>query len=624
MALPGLTNTVLDGQLGLVSAAADKPLVIGPTELGAPNTLYTFAKPKGTGGVLDTVGRRQAPECAGHILAVAGGSLDILSVAASVAGVIGSVTQFGGGPAVTVTVTPQNAGQAWQIDDPGGTPVYVDETADFASSATGDVNPWPATEAIGDQFAIGSRGPFNSLTITVATAGTVGTLTWKYWNGTAWAALSGVTDATTGFTVLGTNTVTWTMPTDWKPRALNGSASLFYVVAEVATTYTIDPILTSGTVNNQGPNDFYDVTVTVKAGGVLGTGTFDFTLDGKKTTSETRTIPAGGIFDVPNTGLRLTFAGGTYVVGTTYAFTTRPRTFNATDLSNAITALLLLNGRWKYVVFAGESADATTGAVLAAAINGHMTSLANDLKYDRAVVDTGRDTSANVITQYTTVSDRRLALFYERTRIPSALAFEGWGSPMLPGIYSAAARIAQVKRSTSPAWVGFGALVGVSEIGFNEGETGETLHQHKINTFRTLPGQSGFFLTNGKLKSPSGSDFKYIQWGMIVDLVCNVITDALTPFINGSRRILTDGTGRIDPRDAARINKKVNGALKTALLDPKNDEGYEGLVSAVAYAVDESVNLLTSGILQGDVRIVPLAQTEQVATNIGLALEIAA
>lgn len=619
MSLPEAKQNVIDGQLGLVSAGADKPLVIGPTELGAPNTLYTFAKPK---SVLDTIGRRQASECSAKILGVAGGSCDVLSVAASVAGVISSVTQFGGGPAVTVTVTPQNAGQAWQIDDPAGTPVYVDETADFASAATGDVDPWPTSEAAGDQFAIGFRGPFNSLTLTLGTNGVGGTLAWKYWNGTAWTAVSGLVDGTTGFTASGT--VTFTMPTNWKPRTLNGSASLFYLVAEVATLYAPNPILTSGTINAQGPNDFYDATVTVKAGGVLGTGTFAFTLDGGKTTSETRTIPAGGIYDVPNTGLRLTFAAGTYVVGTTYAFTTKPRTYNTTDLTAAINALVLLTPRWKFVVFAGMSADAATAATLTAAISGHLTTLANGFKYLRAVVDVGDDTTANVITQNVAIADRRLCLVYGKTRMASSLDFEGWGTPMLPGIYAAAARLAQVKRSTSPAWAGFGALTGVTEVSFDEYANGEVLHNQKINTFRSYVGTTGFFMVNGLLRSPTGSDFKYVQWGLIVDLVCDTIRDALLPYVNGSRRILTDGTGRIDPRDAARINKKVNGALKTVLLDPKNDEGLEGLVSSVRYAVDESINLLTTGTLQGDCRIVPLAQTEQVETNVGLTMEIAA
>ena len=138
------------------------------------------------------------------------------------------------------------ASQVWQIDDPAGTPAFVDETADYNSVGAGDVLPFPASEAVGDQFAIGFTSTFGGVNIDVGTAGTAGSLTWKYWNGTAWTNLAGVTDDTTGFTVTTPNDVTWTVPTDWATRTLNGSAALYYVVAEVAVVYTINPILDQG------------------------------------------------------------------------------------------------------------------------------------------------------------------------------------------------------------------------------------------------------------------------------------------------------------------------------------------------------------------------------------------
>lgn len=150
---------------------------------------------------------------------------------------------------VTIPSATADAAQCWQIDDPAGSPVYVDETAEFNSAAAGDVNPWPpAGEAIGDQFAIGFADKFGTLSIDVGTVGTDGTLTWKYWNGSAWVALEGVTDSTTGFTASGVNTVIWTVPPDWKKSIINGSASLYFVVAEVLTLYTIDPILDTGDI----------------------------------------------------------------------------------------------------------------------------------------------------------------------------------------------------------------------------------------------------------------------------------------------------------------------------------------------------------------------------------------
>lgn len=139
-----------------------------------------------------------------------------------------------------------DATQAWQIDDPAGSPVFVDETADLASATATDVTVWPASEAVGDQFAIGFPQRFRQLRLDVGTAGVGGTMAVKFWNGSAWTAVSGLVDSTTGLTVASVNNISWTMPTTWEPRTLSTSASLFYVVLEVATLYSTNPVLDEG------------------------------------------------------------------------------------------------------------------------------------------------------------------------------------------------------------------------------------------------------------------------------------------------------------------------------------------------------------------------------------------
>lgn len=142
-----------------------------------------------------------------------------------------------------------DAAQVWQIDDPAGTPVYVDETTDFNDVGAGDVDPWPASEAIGDQMAIGYATPFEHLSLTIGTAGVGGTLTWRYWDGSAWSTVPDLVDDSTGFTA-GTSTydVRWGRPSNWTALAINGSAQLYYVVAQVATVYSTNPVLSQGRV----------------------------------------------------------------------------------------------------------------------------------------------------------------------------------------------------------------------------------------------------------------------------------------------------------------------------------------------------------------------------------------
>lgn len=138
--------------------------------------------------------------------------------------------------------------KVWQVT---GT-TFVDETTDAGSAALADFQPFPAAEIVGDYVAFGSLNRFPGLTIDNAggTAGVGGTVAWEYWNGTAWAALPGISDATVGFTAAVANgrRVTWTMPTNWHHMPLNGALSasgeeLFWVRARVTGTYSTNPVL---------------------------------------------------------------------------------------------------------------------------------------------------------------------------------------------------------------------------------------------------------------------------------------------------------------------------------------------------------------------------------------------
>lgn len=375
----------------------------------------------------------------------------------------------------------------------------------------------------------------------------------------------------------------------------------------------------SGTANND-----LSVLVTIVAGGTLGVGTFKYTLENDASVSapavsETLTIPAGGTYLVPNTGLTLTFATGTYIAGDTFGFTSTCATYNGADLDAAKTVLLATTTRYKFIVFAGTQASGATAATVAASVSGWLTSLANQFRFVRAIVHTGNDTEANVNTAFAAFTDARqmLVASFAHLQVPNKI--QGRVSPSVPFTMPVAARAARCKISTSPAWVGFpgGALPGVSVPKFDERVSGETIHQNKINGPTTLIGQAGVFLVDALLKSTAGSDFKFWQWGLVIDRMCQTIVDVQAKYVNSFVRALTDGTGRIDPRDSARINADVRGQLKSALLDEINDQGSKGHVSDFAYAVDETNNILSTGILQSAGSAVPLPNISSIATSVG-------
>ena len=166
---------------------------------------------------------------------------------------------------------------AWQFDDSEGT--FVDETDDFNSSATADVDPFPATEAIGDRFYIGHVQTFNQVTITISTSGVGGIVQWKYWTGSAWSNLT-VTDNTGGFTASpGSYTVTFTPPGDWATTQLNAPINgrrLYYIAAEITTVYATNPVLSQGVLSGgrirvTSADHLIDPLQTISVKGVTGT-----------------------------------------------------------------------------------------------------------------------------------------------------------------------------------------------------------------------------------------------------------------------------------------------------------------------------------------------------------------
>ncbi len=152
----------------------------------------------------------------------------------------------------TMTVQNDTISQVWQVDNT----TFVDESADANSTANADWTIFPTTEDTSDYVAIGYTQKFRKVIFDNAngTAGVGGTVTWEYYNGSTWASLSGVSDGTTGFTasVADGQVLTFTVPSDWAATSLNGSQSLFYIRAKVASTYSTNPIYDQGYIGATG------------------------------------------------------------------------------------------------------------------------------------------------------------------------------------------------------------------------------------------------------------------------------------------------------------------------------------------------------------------------------------
>lgn len=106
------------------------------------------------------------------------------------------------------------------VADDGG--VQTDETSAANSPDQADMHLLPATPAVNDAYYFGGRHTFNRLLLDVFQGIGDWTVTWEYWDGAAWTALSDVIDGTNGFRVQGIGSASYTKPTNWAVASVLG------------------------------------------------------------------------------------------------------------------------------------------------------------------------------------------------------------------------------------------------------------------------------------------------------------------------------------------------------------------------------------------------------------------
>lgn len=376
---------------------------------------------------------------------------------------------------------------------------------------------------------------------------------------------------------------------------------------------------TATVVVSGAPYDGYTLKVLITKAGALGTAEFSYTLDGI-TYSDVMVTPSGGSFTgiAATTGLTLTLSG-TFVAGDVYAFDCTAPFYSPTDLASGIDAVLALGTEFAFMQLAGEAAATSSGKLLAAALDGHALSLFNQARFVRTMLGAGQSDKATAITDYEAVSSRNVLATYGRCGMLSSKPMPGWAIVDRSIVNPVAARAANSLISTDLGRVASGALANVVSITHDEART-PMMDDKRFTTLRTVQGRAGFYVTNGRLLSPAGSDYRYWQHGRCMDAACRTAWIAQSMFIGASVRVV--GAGTLDPRDAARWEGPVRTSLAETLISPDSAEGTPGHVSAFAYNIDRTNNVLASDTVKTSVGIQPRGYTKFLYTTLSYTTNI--
>lgn len=391
----------------------------------------------------------------------------------------------------------------------------------------------------------------------------------------------------------------------------------------------------TGTISLSGNALYsYQGVIEIVTTGTTGAGRFRYSLDNGRTWSEEITIPSGGTFAIPNTGITATFTAGGgpthFEAGDLYEFTTTSPHYGTTELADAVAAIRTYMSAspgfsFDAIFLTGRNATGSGAATLFGALSSHLASFFQSYAYMAGALDAGSgDTRSNVKSAFASVADRSIAAVYGDVVAVSGKPFAGFGAPLMPLLTVAAARAkgtanGETLISTDLARVADGPLTGVLAISHDEFHTPD-LDDAKISTSRTFPMSAGYFLTNMRLKSPMGSDFLYWQHARIMNAACRAVAQEQMLFINAGFDTNPDGT--IAEHEAKRLESRVNEKLRVVLMDPQNVEGTQGHVSAVRYSVNRSNNVLQSNKLMSRVAIRPKFYAKDIETELGFAANV--
>lgn len=369
--------------------------------------------------------------------------------------------------------------------------------------------------------------------------------------------------------------------------------------------------------------DAYVVKIQIMGTGALGVALFRYTLDNGSTYSPNITVPSGGTYVIANTNLTLTFTANAgpiiFELGDLFTFTCTAPSFGSSDLAAGITALKASNIDIAAIVLSGKFATASAAATIAAAMDVHASALFNMYRPIRYMMDAGAEDQATTKTAFVAFSSARAAVAYGSCVCTSAKPIVGWGAPTCPIVRPMAGRCGASLISTDPAWVAPGALPGVTSITHDEFRN-ELMDQAKFSTLRTHQGLSGFYITNTKLMSVSGSDYVFWQHGRVMDVAVATGYTSLLPFLSASVR--TTNTGTIDPRDAVTWEKKAKDAERVVLLDPDNAQGTQGHVSALDVGVDKTNNVQLSSNIKVKFAIRPLGYAKTITEEFSFSVNV--
>lgn len=379
------------------------------------------------------------------------------------------------------------------------------------------------------------------------------------------------------------------------------------------------------------------IRVEIRKGGALGAAVFRYCIDGyagdtasERTYSEELTVPGGGTYAIPGLGITLTFSG-TLVLNTVYTADVQGAASNATDFAGGMTVLKATPTPWRFCVWVTGKAngDAAAHALLETALQTHLADMQAMGNHRRGMIASGHgDAASAVVTAQGSVTAIRVLVAHGQVRRATTKPLPGYAFPVTNSVDCFAARAASSLPGTDLKRVRSGPIDEVVKTFHDEYAAASGLDDVKVSTLRSWVGNPGTWFTNARLKSPFGSDYEFWPHGILMDIACDTVHQALVQEIGRGVRFVNRqvGTvqyvGTIDDRDASVIEQNVTRALNSQLMAPTDAEGMTGYVTDFRFVISRTQNIVSTGVLKYRVGIQPKGYISFIEGELGFVVEL--
>ena len=333
----------------------------------------------------------------------------------------------------------------------------------------------------------------------------------------------------------------------------------------------------TGTVTVSGDaNNAYEVSIQITISGTLNEAACRYSVNGGYTYSDELTIPLGGAFEIPYTGLTVTFAGD-FEEGDVYAFgSTAPEIDNAAVLA-AVESLYNSDLSFEFIHIVGPSAKALWAA-LGSAANQFLKLYKRPVWFLCEARYIGADESLDDYAAALKAEAKGIDNYF--IQVCAAYSqYTRWdgrsGIINNAGIVAGLYGLASVQDSigqTDTYSISEAKMTALMPEGIEDFIS--DLDDAKYLTFRKFYGVTGCYVTNARMLCKDGSDYRYAEH---VRVLCKMI-----------RQIYLTAVPMLQMNISASDDKEkdINNILERLMIPLEDMESREEISSATLSVTD--------------------------------------